>query len=178
MMRSTMELWVLRCPSCGYCAPDVSEGSDRAGPVVMSERYISTLNDPDYPELANRFLCRALIDVEEGEAPSAGWSTVRAAWACDDAGRAEAAEACRMLAIDRFGKARDSGIAFAHQSGAEEAVLADLYRRAGRFEDAETVCAEGLALHPDELLTRVLEYERSLARRADRRVHTVAEVPE
>jgi hypothetical protein len=177
MLRSTMDLWVLRCPSCGYCAADVSEGSAVAGPTVMSEEYIAQGADEDYPELANRFLCRALIDAAEGEEPAAGWSAVRAAWACDDAGKDAAADRCRLRAIRCFERSREHGIAFANQPGAEDAVLADLHRRAGRFEDAERIADEGLAKSPDELLTRVLTYERLLARRSDRRVHTVAEVP-
>ena len=91
-----------------------------------------------------------------GDLAGAGWRSIHAAWACDDEGEEEAAELCRTDAIRRRKSARTTGVAFAAQTGGEEAILVDLLRRTGRFAEAETLCREGLGRSPEELITKVL----------------------
>lgn len=86
--RSTIFAWVQRCPECGYCGSDVSQAPSQAASVVSSPEYTRQLSDSTYPELANKFLCKALIDERSGDYAAAAWALIHAAWACDDADQA------------------------------------------------------------------------------------------
>jgi hypothetical protein len=58
----------------------------------------------------------------------------------------------------------------------EEAILADLLRRSGRFEEAEIVCQQGLEADPDDIVKQVLAFQAQLVRQRDRTRHTIEEV--
>jgi hypothetical protein len=58
--------------------------------------------------------------------------------------------------------------------GTQEAILADLYRRAGQFGQVAAICDEGLAKGPGEVITKILEFQKTLAERRDLARHTVA----
>lgn len=175
MLRSTMPYWIQRCPGCGYCAPDVSVGSHRVKEIVASRAYEQRIHDASYTELANSFRGWALIQETLGQDAEAGWAYVRAAWACDDGGRGDAARLCRQAAVQAFRRSRSVGATFAEELGAEEALLADLLRRSGDFDAAIQVGEEGLRREPDEALRQVLLYERALARRKDPRRYRVSD---
>lgn len=61
MQRSTIFAWVQCCPECGYCSSDISKVPSQAVSVVHSPEYGKQLTDSTYPELANGFLCKAII---------------------------------------------------------------------------------------------------------------------
>lgn len=177
MMRSTMHLWIQRCPSCGYCAPDVSKAIPNAEVMVKSPAYVAQLASADYPELANSFLCLSILEESMSEYASAGWACIRAAWACDDADNQYGAVQCRLRAAGLLDRARDHDQRFAGQEGAEEALLADLFRRAGQFDRAIQLCDEGLqkekSLEP--VILDILDFQKSLIRKADTTCHQVRE---
>jgi hypothetical protein len=79
MQRSTLPHWVQVCPHCGYVAFEISEGTDATPLIIRSDDYRAQLTDPAYPELANRFLCWALAQEQQGKFIGAGWSSVHAA---------------------------------------------------------------------------------------------------
>jgi hypothetical protein len=88
---------------------------------------------------------------------------------------ARAADRCRSKAIDLFGYARANGHSFTDGPGAEEAVLADLLRRSGELGRVDAVCQEGLAVAQEDVVIKVLEFERALAARGDRGCYTMAD---
>ena len=180
LARLTLPMQIQCCPVCGYCAPNVSEALPEAAAEVARPEYQAQLRHPDFPYLANLFLCWSRIAEAAGRYAEAGWAAVRAAWACDDEGpaRAGAAVACRERAVALFESARQRGQAFAHEPGAEEAILADLLRRSGRFAEADAVAQAGLARKPPPTIARVLHYQRHLCQRRDTEAHTVDEAPE
>ncbi len=175
--RVALPMQIQCCPSCGYCAPDVSEGPPVATAVVAREDYQAQRQAPSFTYLANMFLCWSMIQREAGDYAGAGWAAVRAAWACDDGGAAyaQAAIRCRLRAVALFTEAQQREQPFAAEPGAEEALLADLLRRSGRFAEAETVIGQGLARRPSGTLQRILCYQRRLCRRRDASSHTIAE---
>ena len=61
MQRSTMPMWIQYCPHCGYCASSLNFLIDGAGDVIDSEEYKTQLENENYPEIANHFLCSAMI---------------------------------------------------------------------------------------------------------------------
>jgi hypothetical protein len=176
-LRSTMPAWVQRCPSCGYCAPDLTVGSPRAARVVRTAAYQTLLTDPTRPALANAFLAASAVFAGCGTRADAGWQAVYAAWACDDAGDDLAATACRLHAVEHFASAMLAGQDVAVDPGGADAVIADLLRRAGHFEEAIArveATRERRILKPTR---RVLLYIASLAAEGDRAAHAAAEAP-
>src|SRR5438552_1767736 len=61
MQRSTIWMWVQRCPECGYCAGSLDEGVEGAEAVVASAPYRERLSEPGLPELVASFLCQAVV---------------------------------------------------------------------------------------------------------------------
>ena len=178
MVRSTIHCWIQRCPSCSYCAPDISDGPEIATKVVESDVYLKQRNDSSYPELANKFLCWAIIKEAEGDNGGAGWAAVQAAWACDDADKESAAKESRKRAVALFEETRRDGTSFAEGLGFEEAILADLLRRSGQFDKVETACQNGLEEKPGEIVEKILHFQQTLARRKDAGCYTVADAVE
>jgi hypothetical protein len=147
---------------------------------VASADYRAELKNASREKLANRFVCRALLDVAAGDLVSAGWRRLHAAWACDDAEHAEEAGVQRLAALDLFEKARAQGArAMKSVAGGDELLLADIARRAGEFERAMEFCAAGLALEGvPAFVTSLLMLQQDLVRARDTACHTVAEAEE
>ena len=176
-LRSTMPAWVQRCPSCGYCAPDLAAGAPRAARVVRTAAYGALLADATRPPLANSFLASSVVLEGCAAFADAGWQAVYAAWACDDAGDDPAASECRLRAVALFADAILARQEVAVDPGGADAVIADLLRRAGRFEEA---IARVEAVNDRPILKptrRVLRYVAALAARGDRGAHSSAEAP-
>ena len=178
--RLSLALQVQCCPVCGYCAWDITKAPPEAKRVVCRQDYQALLRDSRFPYLARMFLCLARIQEAAGNLSDAGWAALYAAWACDDAGLGftSAAARCRERAIALFVKARAKGQPFLPESGAEEALLADLYRRIGQFDEAEKEIQRGLEKVSSDLLRRLLAFQRRLCRARDTEVHRMDEVPE
>ncbi|GAB4197801.1 MAG: hypothetical protein OHK0022_16400 [Roseiflexaceae bacterium] len=175
MMRSTIDFWLDRCLSCGYCAPDVDQVQPGVAALVSSPVYQAQSQDPAYSELANRFLCWALIQEQLGDHSGAGWSRLRAAWVCDDNEQREAAVNCRRRAVDTLLHARAQGETFIEGVGSEEALLADLLRRSGQFERAAATCQDGLARDPEPPLRQILLFQQARALAEDGACYTMGD---
>lgn len=193
MQRSTLPHWVQVCPHCGYVASKVSEGTDATPQIIRSDHYRAQLTDSAYPELATRFLCWALVQEQQGNPIGAGWSSVHAAWASDDAGDAAAAARCRRRALQLFARGRKTRRRISQQRYAEYPLLTDLWRRVGDFEAAIGVCREGLskiakakqrrrregrgtgASEDIALIEKILRYQESLVEGRDAAARTVEE---
>ncbi|MGD0575238.1 MAG: hypothetical protein ABSB61_07715 [Anaerolineales bacterium] len=175
MVRSNIRYIMQRCPSCGYCAPRLSEGPRRIKEIVQSEAYRQQISQETYPELAKSFLCWAIIQEAVGGYSDAGWAAVRAAWVCDDAKAVEPYRLCRIRAIQLLRRSKAAGKAFAEGAGLEEAILADLLRRSGQFDQAEAACQEGLKKNPEAVIQQILALQIALAKRQDASCHRVDE---
>jgi len=178
MERSIIKFSVEHCQSCNYCAPDITSAPDIAAQIIKSDFYLNQLHDMKYPDLARKFLCSALVFENAGKPNVAGWNAVEAAWACDDAGMENSAIKSRQRAIKLFEKVKTNNQAFSEGVGADEAIMADLLRRSGNFEKVESVCQSGLEKRPDEIIEKMLLFQKELARKKDVKCHTIAEVPE
>jgi hypothetical protein len=174
-LRSTLPYWVQRCPQCGYCAPQVSQGPECVHEIVESSAYQAQLSDRFYPPLANHFLAWALILEHCNDLIDAGWACVHAAWACDDAEAGIGANLSRLRAVELFKRARRNGTGFFSEPGGEDAVLADLLRRSGEFEPAVTAVQVGVLKRPVEIIRRMLYYQVALVMERDIAAHTIQE---
>lgn len=132
-------------------------------------------SNASYPELANKFLCQSIIEGAAKDYSRAGWSALRAAWACDDAGKAQAATNSRIEVIRLFQLARKKGQSFAENPAVEDAILADILRRSGKFEQVLNACQEGLAKHPADVVKAVLNFQKKPALKKNRRCYKIAD---
>lgn len=180
MRRSTMAYWVHECEECGYVAPELEKTVATDAKRVATPDYRQALSRGDRAKLANRFVCRALLEEAAGDLVSAGWRRLHAAWACDDADQAEEARVQRLAALDLFAQARAAGQhAMKSVEGGDELLLADIARRAGEFGRALEFCAAGLALpEVPAFVTSLLMLQQALVRARDTACHTVAEADE
>jgi hypothetical protein len=167
MARSTMPLWLHECPACGHIARDLSRAHAVVAEVVRTDAYRAQRRDPAYPELANQFLCATLILEKTWAAKGAFWNAMAAAWACDDAGNADAARRCRLKAIELWHASTEP---VSDQPGGPALVLADLLRRTGQFDRLPPTPADA-----EPLVATLLDFERTLAARRDDRAHRVDE---
>lgn len=164
------------CPSCGYCAPDISEQIEKAPELVKSDDYKQQLNNPYFSKLARTFICYSLIQEDAQEYAPAGWASVHAAWVCDDEANDAASKKCREKAVILFKKAKEIGQQFAQNQQAENILLADLLRRSGQFELALNTCEEGLRENPKTVILNILlGFEKELITKFDVACHKVNE---
>lgn len=134
MVRDTIIYDVRRCPQCGYCAEDIIIADDIAKNAVKTAAYKQQLNNKKYPELANSFLCKAMIEKEQGCFSDAAWTTVCAAWACDDKSKdQETAITCRKAATELIRLAEEADQLFIEDKITNLLVQIDLLRRSRQF---------------------------------------------
>jgi tetratricopeptide (TPR) repeat protein len=175
MAGSTINLPIQVCPQCGYCCHDLADEYPQAAEIVTSRIYQTQLKNPEYPELANWFLCHALIQKQAGEFAQAGWASLQAAWVCDDAKNDKAAQKSRQQAAALFQKAIAKGENIDREPLTKEVILIDIYRRSGDFDAARRICDNALRQKLEGITTKLLEYEHKLLRQQDKRFHTFEE---
>ncbi|MFC2039879.1 DUF2225 domain-containing protein [Chloroflexota bacterium] len=176
--RSSLDMWVQICPSCGYCAPGLSTKGEHIAEIVHSTSYQQQLKNPEFSKLANGFLCFSLIQENAGDYVGAGWSSVHAAWACDDDDFLDGAQECRKKAANLFKRASENKQEFSKQLGGEELLKVDLLRRSGQFEAALQTCRDGLLKQPAKLILKLYEYQQTLINISDMSCHSVNEITE
>jgi hypothetical protein len=197
MLRSTMWLWVQRCPACGLCATNLAKeigevmpviplaefGADAPGPAtpgppderrkllwsaVRDAGYRAQLSNWRFPSLANSFLCQSMVEEADREYGRAACAVLHAAWVCDDQPLChEQASACRRRAIALMREATRRGQEIKSEVWTERVLLTDCLRRCGDLPAAAEECARELTLQPDERLRSLLEYEAVLIQRQD-----------
>ncbi|SPP93084.1 protein of unknown function [Bradyrhizobium vignae] len=98
MERFNMSVWLQECPTCGYVAPDISDGDDRDRLFVQTERYAALREGPHFSRRSSRFLLRAAIDVARDDFERASVNTLCAARDADDCALGEVASGLRKIA--------------------------------------------------------------------------------
>jgi len=165
--RFTLPYQVQECPSCGYCAPDITIGDDELIFIIREGEYLDYLNNQDLPDLVRRFLMSAYVHGRREQYEAAFHDTLKASWACDDLQLAKLASACRRQAIDWMIKGKDMGSSFWTENGLYELVLATLYRRVAEFQKGMDIVETGLRIVTDPILIRALEFTKSRISRWD-----------
>ncbi|TQF15895.1 hypothetical protein FJV41_11040 [Myxococcus llanfairpwllgwyngyllgogerychwyrndrobwllllantysiliogogogochensis] len=179
MARSTMDTWVERCPSCGYCAASLAKAHPSAREVVPSEAYRARLHHPEAPVLLNQFLCLALLHDAEGLARDSAAVRTHAAWVADDAGLEALARRCRSEAADLLLNAPP----LKHWEDREDpdwrgwrgVRLVDVLRRSGRGEEALREVDRVRQVGASSLVKQLLAFESAAIARGDTGRHTVDE---
>jgi hypothetical protein len=84
---------------------------------------------------------------------------------------------CLALLYEQDGQLANAGRSAVHAAWVcDDAVRIDLLRRAGAFDAALALCEDLLAREKDEMLRRVVLYQRDLIRRHDTGCYTVQQV--
>lgn len=175
MKRSTIHAWVQCCSGCGACADDLSKVDESARDVVKRPDYAAQLRNSEFPELANFFICKSMIDEYGGKFASATWALIHAAWACDDAKSTAQAVSCRRRAAAMLRKAEANGQEVTQQPGASTAILVDLLRRAAALDEAAGVVDQAGESFSEEIFAQMLNYQKELIEAGDLDCHTIAE---
>jgi pentatricopeptide repeat protein len=181
VQRYSMWLWIRRCPNCGYCSSDIESAPDVdvVKEIIESDDYVAQLNNENYPELANSFLCQSIIEEELGESNSAAGSALYAAWVCDDEeGFGDQAVECRLKAIGLFEQTIEND----SENIVPETVnciLIDLLRRVGEFDRARELCNQMLEDGVSEkIIEGILKYQLGLIDAEDTSAHSMGEIPD
>jgi len=162
-------------PSGSATPPVSSERREFLGTVVRSVRYREQLNDPEFPGLANSFLCQSLVDEADGRHVDAAFGALHAAWVCDDARAGPQATAARKRAAKLIQEAPQGRQAFGIRLRSSAALLTDVLRRSGEFESAAAECQRGLSAEPDQFLRNLLAFQSELIKQRDAAAHSLVE---
>jgi hypothetical protein len=176
MERSTIEFWIHRCPSCGYCSPDISKSSDNTKEIVGSKEYKEIIEGNERPVIAASFLALSYEREKQYNYAGAAWNAIHAAWFCDDKEDAEGSIACRKQAVYLIEKANEHKQKLSDKEGASEVITIDLMRRSGMYQEALKLAERIKQKNIDENLVLVIEYEEKLITQKDLSAHTVSEV--
>lgn len=175
MERSTICHWIQRCPSCGYCAPDISECSPDASIIIKLPDYQNIVNNKSIPDVAASFMALSYEKQHMQIFLESAWSAIHAAWICDDENNDVAARECRLVAISMIAKGKAQSQNIEYQPGVLEAITIDLMRRAGMFREAMNLAEETLTKDMEEIITQVVKFEVELINLKDIDTHTISE---
>ena len=175
MQRSTIYQWIQRCPSCGYCSPDLSKCEANVAEIVATDEYQNIITNTQIPEMAASFLALSYVEQTQGQFSESSWRAIHAAWICDDEYDLEASISCREKAISLINQANSHSQNIAKQAGVSEVITIDLLRRAGKFQHALELIGKAKVSDIEEIILQVLEYQKSLIENSDTSVHTISE---
>jgi ribosomal protein L37E len=171
MKRGTMNLWRQECASCGYAATDLGEADAHAKEVVRSDNY-QALRRSEPDELARRFLCCAELTRDRDPAQAAR-ELLAAAWVFDDAQDRARAKYYRERALPLMSLSEGG-----EEQAPEHAVMIDVLRRVGRFEEAARAIASARVITREPNILKVLELQERLIERGDVEAHRIEEAYE
>jgi hypothetical protein len=165
---------VIRCPNCGYCSGDIEESHTEAKTVIQTTDYKEQLNNRDYPELANSFLCKAMTDNATGDLVGRTWSFIHAAWACDDDKKDDQAVLCRRRAAESLESLLGKGETIADEYEMNATIiLIDLFRRSNQTANAKKLIESMRDNTTDNEIRLLLDYELVLVQNKDVKRRTV-----
>jgi len=175
-LRGTIILWIQRCVQCGYCAEDMTHATPEAEAILATPEYQSFLH-AEMPAGARAFLAYSCLLSMHHQHADAGWSSLHAAWICDDVGlRAEASE-CRTRTIALWKQGKQAGQTFGDDLASEFALITDLHRRIGEFEHATVACADALDIEDIQpVLEVILRRQMTLIQSRDMAAHNLREL--
>jgi len=173
-----MPYWVQECPHCGYCSADIAVLIKGAKDLVSGSEYQNQLTHAEFVDLANKFLCEAMIYSNAEQLQDTVWAYLHAAWACDDAGQQENAINCRKQALEILFIIENTGGKLFEEQGGLELLITDLARRCGQFDLALEYIQKALELNIGDVIKKCLIFEKQLVENQDLKVHTLQEVLE
>jgi hypothetical protein len=146
---------------------NISEGESTIKSIIYSEYYKERLNNTEYSKLANKFRCHGLIKEIQSDFSAAAWAYLHAAWNCDDESKDSQAIECRNSATVLFAKAKEIDKDFLSDNCKYYVLQTDILRRSGSFEKALYYNNIGLQLNSDDIIKKLLVFEKVLINKED-----------
>lgn len=167
--RSSMELWVMECPECGYCNGNLETPFDAERSYFDSKEYKTLGGLKTENPIVSRFVKKALNCLKNRDYAEAVQSYLYGAWVCDDENNNEISEECRTEALNIM---ENSNL-----SDDDNFLLlrADLLRRNRKFDTVISDYSERFFEVPLMLLAS--QYQVKLAKNEDCAVHKMSEIP-
>lgn len=178
IQRSLVYLWIQRCTSCNYCAPEISKGNQNDLALIKSSEYQNILSDSKYPETACAFRGHSFAMEKRNQFADAGWAQLCAAWVCDDNKYESSSIECRKQSLILFAKAKTSGQEFSPSSVEENVYIIDILRRVAQFDEAMQLCMSELEKENSDHVLDLLEFEKFLIEKRDASCHDESEAEE
>ena len=176
MERSTMPLWIHRCPHCGYVSGDVDDQTTVTVEYLASEEYRSCGGIEFRSGLAMAFYQYYMINVIDGNAKDAFHAVLHAAWACDDEEDCENAVRCRRIAMELADRLIEENRDDDEVRATLSLMKTDFMRRAGMFD--EVLARYGGVKYGNDLMDRILAFQLILAEKKDDKCYRFSDMPE
>jgi hypothetical protein len=167
MRRSTMWLWIQRCPCCDYVNYDIESESSANEEFLKSYEYSSNDGLEFKSELADRFYKHYKIMMLDRKYMDAYSALLRCAWSCDDRRDINNAKHVRKMAVNMFEK-------LPRLKKGNENIIAqyiDVLRRCGELDEIIDKFSDFKA--KDDVIQKVIDFQIALAKKGDTGVYTV-----
>jgi hypothetical protein len=174
MKRSTMIFWLNECPSCHYVAPDITKAPENVLDVLKSPEYQEYLSNVSIPDLANKFIRNSLLLKDDTE--KCGMSKLHAAWICDDKNLPDLASKLRSDSADVLFALRP--LHDNEENMTIGAILVDVLRRSGRFNEAIEIIQELTNLSivkSHDIVPQVLDFQMNLCETKDQNNYKISD---
>lgn len=179
MRRSTMSLWLQKCPKCGYVASNIEEESGVSAEFLKSEEYVSCEGVKFKSGLARKFYRHSLISRKAGNSEDEFFDLLHASWACDDKRDAQNAKMCREKAAVLVKGLLEGWKLSSDEQENYTLMLADILRRSGQFEalisEYSSFKFKGSRRNDPELMNKLLAFEIERAKQQDTKCYTVSD---
>jgi hypothetical protein len=173
--RDTIHAWLQECPACGFVSPDLSSASETE--IAAVNAGVGAPGDAEpggETELMQRFQRRAAIENALGDLRAAGFRSLNAAWAADDANLPDAIERRREAAsyYARY---------LATEPPDEEAnhlavMLVDILRRSEVWEEADGYCEWLAGRDTPAIIQSIVRFQARAIADRDSSVHTMKDL--
>lgn len=138
---------------------------------------IKIVRDLNFSDKGVGFLCHSHIMDRLGNFEEAAWASLHGAWFCDDDEMELAAGLCREKAVIAFQKAKDhDDTLLSEPRGSFDALMVDLLRRRPNLPDAGDFCDDALKRQPDDLILKILLFQKELILQRDKGCYTFEDV--
>jgi hypothetical protein len=174
--RHTMDRWLHECPTCKLICPNLASPPQGAAAVLMQPEYLALAADKKVPDSVRKFRAWAYLAEKTGLDDDAGFAHLHAAWVADDARNKDLADLQRHMAVTKLAAARDKKMVYPRQRGGAEALLADIHRRSGNWDEAVHEAERGKSITDQEFVAALCDLKISLAQRHDAGAHTTDDV--
>lgn len=168
MQRSTMFMWVLECPHCGYVAPTFRRETKITEEFLKSESYMACDGIEFIGKLSKKFYRAYLIAKEEQNSTACFFNLLHCAWDCDDKNDENAVK-MRKLALDQFDDLKYDD----EEKKNYLAIKADLLRRSGQFDQLIEEFSD--IVIGEEIYDNVIQFQIEKALEKDTKCYTVGD---
>ena len=175
MQRFTMDSWIEICENCGFVWHDLGDqkiDKNIIREVMTSEQWIFLCSKEEII-LSLNFEKYALMCIALAGAKEEALAYKYAAWAADDEFNEVKATAYRIKSVNAFFRAIEDSLSDEHELSKIRAIVADLLRVAGQFEDCVKFSKDSMREVNDENILKVLRFQAQIANLHDANIYKV-----